>query len=198
MPSDRRNRIVVAAIAALLAGACDRSQKDHAADSRSAPKAAAKMADTGRAAPVPGRGSLLGTDSVAGIHALLDTVEARLLRGDTVGLVRLMLDDSAWRTHVYPATSGYDPASEDAFQFLLGMHKANSAKALRRVLGDIRKPDSTPAVVLRALDSVPAPGGMFYEIRPGEGLRPFGSAFCSGGSCKVATFGQPGAPRRKG
>jgi hypothetical protein len=189
----------------LLAVACNRSKEQQEADSRPATEAAARTArpitdspaGKGAADGKPARGSLLGTDSAAGIQPLLDTVTARLLRGDTVGLVRLMLDDSAWRRNIYPSTAGYDSTSEDAFHFLLGMHKANSAKALRRVLAEVRKPDSTPAVILRALDSTPAPGGILYDVRPGDGVRPFGSSFCSNGTCKVATFGQPGASRRK-
>lgn len=154
-------------------------------------KADSATASSKKAATV----SVTGTDSVSGILTLLDTVEARLRRGDTVGLVRLMVDDSAYRRHIYPTSSAYDSISEDAFRFVMGMHKANSAKGLRRVLAEMQKQDSVPIVILREIDSLPVPGGMLYQTRQGTGVRPFGTALRVGTVCRIATFGHPGSSR---
>jgi hypothetical protein len=150
-----------------------------------------------KSAPVP----VVGTDRTRDVQSLIDTVEARLLRSDTVGLVRLMVDDSAYRRHIFPISSAYDSASEDAFKFVLGMHKANSAKGLRRVLAEVQratemqKPGDKPLSVTRDLDSLPVPGGMLYQSRTGSGIRPFGTALQVGSVCRIATFGHPGSSR---
>lgn len=174
-------------IASVFAAGCNRpAQGKPDSVSREAIGAAAdsNAAPGKKSAP----GSLLGTDSVPDVLTLLDTVEARLRRGDTVGLVKLMLDDSAYRRHIFPTSQAYDPSSEEAFKFVLGMHKANSAKGLRRVLNSVQRPDSVKAVILRSLDSVSVPGGMIYQVRQGEGVRPFGTALKTGTACRIATF----------
>jgi hypothetical protein len=145
--------------------------------------------------------SVVGTDSANDVQSLMDTIEARLRRSDTVGLVRLMVGDSAYRRHIFPTSSAFDSASEDAFYFVLGMHKANSVKGLRRVLAEVQratemqKPGDKPLVVTRDLDSLPVPGGMLYQSRTGSGIRPFGTALRVGAVCRIATFGHPGSSR---
>lgn len=196
MPSDFLTRPIsrcAILLVALLAAGCNRSVPEKSGEIIT--PAQAVVADTGKK---PAPGYLLGTDSAPDIRALLDTAETRLRRGDTVGLVRLMVDDSAYRRHIFPTSSAFDTSSEEAFRFVLSMHKANSAKGLRRVLTDARKPDSPPPVFLRGLDSVPVPGGMIYHVLSGEGLRPFGTALRIGASCRIATFAQPGSTRRPG
>jgi hypothetical protein len=141
-------------------------------------------------------GHHLGRDSAPDIESRLDSASARIRRRDTIGLVRLMVDDSAWRRHLWPVSNAYDPKSENAFQFVLAMHKANSAKGLRRVLADAVKPDSTPAPLLRVVEIEILPGATLHHVLPGNGVRPFGSALCVASACRIATFAQPGARRR--
>ena len=77
-------------IASVFAAGCNRpAQGKPESVSREATGAAAdsNAAPGKKSAP----GSLLGTDSVPDVLTLLDTVEARLRRGDTVGLVKLIL-----------------------------------------------------------------------------------------------------------
>lgn len=181
-------------VATLMTTACNRSSSRDSDAGHPAPRVADSTATKQKPAP----GHLLGTDSAPNLHALFDTVEARLRRGDTVGLVRLMIDDSAYRRDIFPSSPAYDASSEDAFRFVLAMHKANSSKGLRRVLTDVLKPDSARAVLLRAVDSVPVPGGMVYHVLPGEGIRPFGTALRTGSAVRIATFGQPAASRPRG
>lgn len=193
----------VLGVALFAASGCERSPgkpaektalpAPSASGAAASPASAAAASDT---APKARPGHLLGRDSARDIQSLLDTAIARIRRRDTVGLVRLMVDDSAWRLHLWPVSNAYDPKSEDAFQFVLAMHKANSAKGLRRVLADAVKPDSTPATFLRVLEDESLPGATLYHVMPGDGVRPFGSALCAGSACRIATFAQPGARSR--
>lgn len=149
--------------------------------------------------------SVVGTDSAGNIRSLLDTVIARLQRRDTVGLVRLLVDDSTYRRHLFPISSAYDSTSEEAFKFVLGMHKANSAKGLRRVLAEVEKAEGMLGVngikgtakqsidFITELDSTHFPGGMLFQTHQGEGIRPLGTALCVQGACRIATFGHPGS-----
>ncbi len=144
-------------------------------------------------APVPerpgaARPSILGTDSVRGLAALLDTLCARARRGDTVGLVRLMADDSAYRKHVYPRSPVFDSSREEVFRFALTMHKANNAKGLARMLRKVRENPDLAAAAPQPLDSIVIPGGALYRTRSSDSLRLFSEALRQGPWIRVVSY----------
>jgi hypothetical protein len=180
-----RSKIALLALAAFLA-ACG---KEKPAEKASAPQAA----DTSRAAS--GQSRLVGSESAADLAALEDSVRARALRGDTVGLVRLMLNDSAYREFIYPVSPAYDSSREEVFRFVAGMHKANSVKGLKRLLADAREiSEGSPA---NRFDARNIPGGVLHEASAAApntaGVRLFSAAFCRSQGCQVVSFAEAGA-----
>lgn len=132
--------------------------------------------------------SIMGTDSVPTLAALHDTILARAKRGDTVGLVRLMADDSAYKQHVYPLSSAYDPNRPEVFRFVLTMHKANNAKGLRRLLGAMQRDSGKTVSTPSELDSLAIPGGMIYRTRPSDTFRNFSEAVRQGSRIHVVSY----------
>lgn len=132
--------------------------------------------------------TLLGSDSVSGLAAFLDTLQARATRGDTVGLVKIMAGDSTYKHHVYPLSSIFDPAREEVFRFTLTMHKANNAKGLRRLLTAMRASPGKVEFALPALDSIAIPGGMIYRTRATDTLRIFSEAIRRGSWIQVVAY----------
>lgn len=172
-------RVAAGALCAVLLSACGGDREKAEAASRETPRA-----------------GTLGTDGAPDLEALRDTVIARARRGDAPGLVRLMVDDSAYRHRVYPASPAYDPDQEGVFDLVLGMHKANTAKGLRRLLADVRDTARAAAGFLNEeFRGTEVTGGVLYESaeRPGaRGIRPFGSALCAEGVCRVLSFSRAG------
>lgn len=150
--------------------------------------------------------SLIGSESVANLAALHDTVAARAARGDTVGLLRLMVNDAVYRTVVWPTMPSYEPEREEVWNLVMSMHKPNSNKGLRRLLHDIVQSESGPVIRL-PLTPTSVEGGVLHEIAkttPTDtrltGVALFGSALCLDASgCQVLSYAQggqrgPGAP----
>lgn len=159
------------------------------------PRAAGMEAARSRAAAPPAAAvsPITGQESAASLQALADTVRARALRGDTLGLIRLLIDDTLFRRHVWPASPAYDPARESAFQFVRGMDKANNAKGLRRMLYDVQSlgPAGVPDSI--ACDTVAAAGGALYVLKPVRGVRLFGGALAVNGAYRVLNYSESGA-----
>jgi hypothetical protein len=168
--------------------------------------AAAALAACGKSDPAksqppsPGAGSrpasVVGSDQVPIAEALFDTVYARVRRGDTVGLARLLVDDSTFRRNVYPVSPAYDSSSESVFEFVLGFHKTNSAKGLKRLLRDAQ--DSGLAVLrVPNADTVKTPEGVLYVLPEYSGARPglqlYGSVLCRPSGCQVVSYAPAGA-----
>lgn len=152
-------------------------------------------ADKTSSKPIPRQeGTELGRDQAASLEALIDSVMARALRRDTLGLVRLMVDDSVYRHAVFPRSDAFDSTREDVFEFVLGFHKLNTVKGLKGLLHDVSEsPDSK---VVGRYASVKIDGGVFYEAEAAEpgtiGIRPFGSAVCLPFGCQVVSFASAG------
>jgi hypothetical protein len=138
---------------------------------------------------------ILGLDAAPDLAALRDTVRARGLRGDTLGLVRIMQDDSSYRREIYPLSEAYDPENEENFRFILGMHKANSVKGLKRLLRDIQDTVANGSILDEGFKSTATAGGTQHETRLSRdpGIRLFGSAFCGADGCRVVSFSEAGA-----
>lgn len=138
---------------------------------------------------------LVGSEFVADLAALHDTVAARAARGDTVGLVRILVNDSTYRRVVWPTTPAFDSTREEMWNFAIGLHKANSVKGLRRLLADIAQPESGDPVV-PAFGLQPVAGGLLHYAprreRDERGLRLFGSALCLEDGCQVLSYAQGG------
>ncbi|MCD6023699.1 MAG: hypothetical protein K0Q91_615 [Fibrobacteria bacterium] len=146
---------------------------------------------------VPARDTtrVLGLDAAPDLDALRDTVRARALRGDTLGLVRVLQDDSAYRREIYPLSEAFDPKNEDTFRFVLGMHKANTVKGLKRLLRDIRDTAANGGILAEPFIEVKTAGGLQYEtqLTRAPGIRLFGSAFCGADGCRVVSYAEAGA-----
>ncbi len=138
---------------------------------------------------------LVGSETVTGITALHDTVYARALRGDTVGMVRVLVNDSVYRARIWPTSASYDPDRESVWEFVISMHKANSTKGLRRLMGDVLEP-SHGSPVFPVFEPTEIEGGTVYHAPKREldrgGLRLFGSALCIEGTCQVISYNQGG------
>jgi hypothetical protein len=140
--------------------------------------------------------SLVGSEWVADLSALHDTVEARAARADTLGLLQLMVNDSVYREVVWPTTPSYEPEREEVWNLVMSMHKSNSNKGLRRLLHDIGHPESGDVLRL-ALAPTDFGGGQIHELaktsRTGSGVVLFGSALCvDTRGCQVISYGQGG------
>lgn len=137
---------------------------------------------------------------VAGLSALLDTVGARARRGDTLGLLRVQVDDVTYRAHVWPLAATYEPAREEVWDFVIGLHKANSSKGLRRLLSDIGAPHPVE-IESPEFTVVEIPGGTLHmaakrdRARDGS-VRLFGSALCLESGCQVVSYNQGGSGKR--
>jgi hypothetical protein len=152
-------------------------------------------ADKASSKPIPRQeGTELGRDQAASLEALVDSVMARARRGDTLGLVRLMVDDSVYRHAVYPLSDAYDSTREDVFEFVLGFHKLNTVKGLKGLLFDVSETPDSKSV--GDYSHVKIFGGGFYEAKALErgvtGIRPFGSAVCLSFGCQVVSYGSAG------
>jgi hypothetical protein len=139
---------------------------------------------------------VVGSEKIRGVVALYDSVHVRALRGDTLGLVTVLVSDSMYRHGVWPATPSYDPEREEVWNLVIGMHKANSTKGLRRMLLDLQQYHDelieTPDFKQEAV-----PAGILYHAPKRErergGLRLFGSALCdSEEMCQVLSYNQGG------
>lgn len=143
--------------------------------------------------PKSRKSSVLGSESVHGLEALRDTVLARATRSDTLGLLRLQIDDSVYRAIVYPLSPVYDSAREEVFRFVLDMHKSNSNKGLRRFLQDA---ESIQSALPAEYEIVAVPDGFMYRNPAfkltAPGLRVFGSALCLSGKCQVLSYANAG------
>jgi hypothetical protein len=149
------------------------------------------------AEPAPKK-TVIGTDWVSTLPALSDTVRARAARGDTVGLVRLMVGDSVYRRNIYPISPAFDSGREEVFRFVIGMHKANSNNGLKRLLYDIQDPQNGE-ILVPVFDSVPTREGRLHEAAwdpKSRGIRLFGSALCLRSGCQVVSFARGGAKRQ--
>lgn len=150
--------------------------------------------------PPPAQSPLVGSESVDGLAALHDTVHARALRGDTLGLLRVLVNDSTYRAHVWPVSPVYEER-EEVWNFVIGMHKANSVKGMRRLLGDILVPGNG-AVEFPDFGTTEIPGGVLYYAPKSErgkgGVRLFGSALCLEDACRVLSYNQGGAKGSEG
>ena len=141
-----------------------------------------------------------GSERVAGVVALLDTVSARARRGDTPGLLRVQVDDVTYRAHVWPLSATYEPAREEVWDFVIGLHKANSSKGLRRLLSDIDAPHPVE-IESPEFAVVEIPGGTLHmaakrdRARDGS-VRLFGSALCLESGCQVVSYNQGGSGKR--
>jgi hypothetical protein len=157
-----------------------------------------------RAAAAPpaksaGQSSLIGSERVVDLAALHDTVAARAARGDTVGLLRLMVNDSVYRAVVWPTMPSYEPGREEVWNLVMSMHKPNSNKGLRRLLHDIAQPEAGPVIRL-PLTPKPVEGGRLHESAKATPNTPsltgvvlFGSALCLETSgCQVLSYAQGG------
>lgn len=189
MPSETSSsfgNLLLAGILAFALSGC-REEKARTGRDRPAPPVIPAVAeappDSTRKKP-----PIMGTDSVSGLTALQDTVRARAMRGDTVGLVRLMTGDSAYRRHIYPHSPAYDRNREEVFQFVLTMHKANNAKGLRRLLGAMQTDSGRTAFRPAGVDSLPTPGGMIYRTLASDSLRLFSEALRQGDWIRVVSY----------
>ncbi len=148
-----------------------------------------------REAPVV-QSPLVGSETVTGLNALQDTVMARALRQDSLGLLRITLNDESYRMHVWPVSVAYEPDREEVWNFVNGIHKANSLKGMRRLMADIRIPDHGP-VETPDFQKIEVSGGTLYFAAKRErergGIRMFGSALCLGEACQVVSYNQGGA-----
>jgi hypothetical protein len=151
--------------------------------------------DSSRAA-ASGQSRLVGSERAADLAALEDSVRVRALRGDTVGLVRLMLNDTEYREFIYPVSPAYDSSREEVFKFVAGMHKANSIKGLKRLLADARDP-SAGVSGAGSFGARAIPGGVLHEAiatsAGASGFRLFSAAFCRPEGCQVVSFAEAGA-----
>lgn len=156
---------------------------------------------------------LVGRESVSGLEALHDTVHARALRGDTLGLLRIFVRDSVYREVVWPTQPSYEPDRPEMWMLVSGMNKANSNKGLRRLLGDLADPGDLadfanegavkPRVPVFSRKEVA--GGVVYAreksmLVRGE-LSLFAAALCRDDGCQVMTYanaGFAGKPRGGG
>lgn len=156
---------------------------------------------------------LVGRESVSGLEALHDTVHARALRGDTLGLLRIFVRDSVYREVVWPTQPSYEPDRPEMWMLVSGMNKANSNKGLRRLLGDLADPGDLadfanegavkPRVPVFSRKEVA--GGVVYAreksmLVRGE-LSLFAAALCRDDGCQVMTYanaGLAGKPRGGG
>jgi len=185
-PSPLLNLLFAGMLAIVLSGCREErasTGRDQAVRPAIAPSVAEAPPDSGRKKP-----TIMGTDSVAGLSALQDTVRARAMRGDTVGLVRLMAGDSAYRRHIYPHSPAFDPNREEVFNFILTMHKANNAKGLRRLLGSLHADSGRTFYRSAGVDSLPTPGGMIYRTRASDTLRLFSEAIRQGDWIRVVSY----------
>ena len=183
-----RSNLAILALSMLLA-ACGSKEKPVEKSS------SGKSVDSTRAS-ASAQSPLVGSESLPDLATLADSVRVRALRGDTVGLVRLMLNDSAYREFLYPVAPAYDSSREEVFRFVAGMHKANSIKGLKRLLMDVRDA-SNGAPGPGTFDARPIPGGVLHEAtapsRSASGVRLFSAAFCRPQGCQVASFAEAGA-----
>jgi hypothetical protein len=145
-------------------------------------------------------GSVIGSDQATSFKALLDTIRVRALRGDTVGLARLLVDDSVYRRNVYPVSPAYDSTRESVFTFVLGMHRTNNAKGLRRLLGDVSdKAHRGEITILEVTPTAQTPTreGILHEISEYSGKKPgiqlSGSILCHKQGCQVVSYAPAGA-----
>src|SRR5690606_33602832 len=121
---------------------------------------------------------------------------ARAVRGDTLGLLRVLVSDSLYRTVVWPVSPAYEPDREEVWKLVTSMHKANSNKGLRRLLHDIGLPESGPVLRL-PLGETAVEGGILHELAKTEktagGLVLFASALClQNTGCQVLSYAQGG------
>ena len=154
---------------------------------------ASKAGPPGKAAA---QSPLIGSHRAADLTALLDSVEARALRGDTLGLLRLFVNDSDYKNHVWPTTPSYEPDRPEVWNFVMSLHKANSNKGLRRMMYDILEPAAGPAL-RPSFVAKPVPGGTLHESGQAaemeRGVLLFGSALCLEGlGCQVLSFSRAG------
>jgi hypothetical protein len=181
-----RSKIVFLALAALLA-ACGGKEKPAGKPAEHADRPADSAS---------GQSSLVGSERAPDLAALADSVRARALRGDTVGLVRLMLNDAEYRAFIYPVSPAYDSSREEVYRFVSGMHKANSIKGLKRLLADAREPASATSAA-GDFDARGIPGGVLHEAAEAapntSGFRPFSAVFCRPEGCQVVSFAEAGA-----
>lgn len=137
---------------------------------------------------------IVGSETVTGLEALHDTVHARALRGDTLGLLRILVNDSVYRTHVWPVSDAYEDR-EEVWNFVIGLHKANSVKGMRRLLSDILVA-ANGKVGFPKFGTSGIPGGVLHYAPKGErergAVRLFGSALCLDGACQVLSYNQGG------
>lgn len=183
MPSSMRSFVAAAALAFLSAGfsGCGKKSEDGGAP-RPVPE------------PAPAQSPLVGSESVASLRALHDTVYARASRGDTLGLLRLFVRDSVYRAVVWPTQPSYEPDRDEVWMLVSGMNKANSNKGLRRLLSDVGLDAAAPkAPEFNAKD---VDGGKVHsrekrELRPGE-LSLFAAALCRESGCQVLTYANAG------
>ena len=155
---------------------------DDRAKSRPAPESA------------PVQSSLVGSESAVSLQVLHDTVYARALRGDTLGLLRLFVRDSVYRAVVWPTQPSYEPDRDEVWMLVSGMNKANSNKGLRRLLADIELDAAAHGIPEFKVKDVA--GGKVHsrekrELRPGE-LSLFAAALCREGGCQVLTYANAG------
>jgi len=159
-------------------------------------KSAEKSTDKVQSEKPVAQSPLIGSDRVSDLASLHDTVSARALRGDTLGLLRLMVNDSVYREVVWPVMPAYEPDREEVWNLVMSMHKSNSNKGLRRLMHDIVQPESGDVLRL-PLGKTPVVGGILYEIAKTEktesGIVLFGSALCLEASgCQVLSYAQGG------
>lgn len=169
-------------LGAALLGACGKSEP-------------AKTAATPVAKAAPR--ALIGTDQVATRAALFDTVSARALRGDTLGLARLLVDDSVFRRNVYRVSPAYDSTRESVFEFVLGLNKTNSLKGFKRLLHDAATAPVPEPIEVSFTDSTATPEGMLYVPTDYDGkvprLQMFGAVLCRANGCQVVSYAPAGA-----
>ena len=137
---------------------------------------------------------ITGQESAGSLKALADSVRLRALRGDTLGLIRLLIDDSLFRRHVWPASPSFDER-ENAFQFVRGMDKANSAKGLRRMLHDVQSLGAGGIPESVSVDTVPVKDGVVHTVKPIDGVRLFGGALEVNGAFRVLNYSESGSSR---
>jgi hypothetical protein len=139
---------------------------------------------------------LIGSEKVGDLASLHDSVAARASRGDTLGLLKLMVNDSVYRAVVWPSTPSYEPEREEVWDFVMAMHKSNSNKGLRRLIHDIAQPEAG-AVIRLPLVPVPVRGGILHELaktsKTESGVVVFASALClENVGCQVLSYAQGG------
>ncbi|MDQ3002809.1 MAG: hypothetical protein M3Y08_16295 [Fibrobacterota bacterium] len=137
---------------------------------------------------------ITGQESAGSLKALADSVRVRALRGDTLGLIRLLIDDTLFRRHVWPASPSFDER-ENTFQFVRGMDKANSAKGLRRMLHDVQSLGAGRTPESLSVDSVPVKDGVVHTVKPTDGVRLFGGALEVNGAFRVLNYSESGSSR---